>query len=296
MIKVVFVILNYNTYEDTIRLTNELLLDRHEDSRIIIVDNASPNESYNRLEEAFGQEKMVDVILAPANGGFAKGNNFGLRYAAKYEPEYVCVINNDVHFTWETIDKLCEIYGKLDKPAVISPIQMLPGNKIAPMGRMNTPTFVSYLRSYTVLLRPSKHQYCSNTKFENVQQVEWIPGAFCFISYKTFEFLGFFDECTFLYSEESFLAHKIKEYGMHSYIILNLTYLHEHSKTINSVASIRKQMKMKYDSKVLYLRKYSNSHISLKMVILNIAFHYYCTCLNIVHSIRKFFKNGTIRV
>ena len=131
MIKVLFLILNYKTYPDTIRVTNELLEAKRTDLKIIIVDNASPNESFQKISDAFYGNDLVDVIQSLENGGYAKGNNYGLRYAKRYAPEYVCIINNDVHFSWDTVDALLKIYGKLDKPAIISPIQMLPSGKIA---------------------------------------------------------------------------------------------------------------------------------------------------------------------
>lgn len=81
MIKVLFLILNYKSYLDTIRVTDELLEAKRRDSKIIIVDNASPNESFQKISEAFSENDLVDVIQSRENGGYAKGNNYGLRYA-----------------------------------------------------------------------------------------------------------------------------------------------------------------------------------------------------------------------
>ena len=98
MVRFVYLILNYQTFQDTIRLVNELLPSLGCDRRMIIVDNDSPNNSYQILQATFGKVQWIDVLKNACNVGFAKGNNYGLRYAEKYAPEYVCIVNNDVHF------------------------------------------------------------------------------------------------------------------------------------------------------------------------------------------------------
>lgn len=104
-------------------MTNELLLEIHDDSRIVIVDNNSPNGSYELLVNYFSGNPLVGIVKADVNGGFEKGNNLGLRYLAKYYPEYI--VNNDVHFSLKTIDSLCDVHEKFETPAIISSVQSL---------------------------------------------------------------------------------------------------------------------------------------------------------------------------
>ena len=181
MTKVLYLILNFKTYSDTIRVTNELLQTDRKDFKILIVDNASPNESFEEISKTFADNEYVDVILSPENGGYAKGNNFGLRYARKYSPEFVCIMNNDVHFSWDIIDSLCSIYGKLEKPAIISPLQKLPDGSILSFPEMRVPDLCYDIGMYTHLFRPKQHKYQSNTEFKNVQRVGFVPGAFLFV-------------------------------------------------------------------------------------------------------------------
>ncbi|WP_294633401.1 glycosyltransferase family 2 protein [uncultured Bacteroides sp.] len=270
MIKVLFLILNYKSYLDTIRVTDELLEAKRRDSKIIIVDNASPNESFQKISEAFSENDLVDVIQSRENGGYAKGNNYGLRYAKKYAPKYVCIINNDVHFSWDTVDALIEIYDKLDKPAVISPIQMLPDGKIASFPILKVPNFWYDIRLNSILFRIKKHVYKQNTRFENVQRVGIIPGAFLFTKYEIMEQIGFFNESTFLFCEERFLGKVVKDAGLNNYIILNLAYLHEHSKTINSEASLKMQRAMMHEGRVKFIKKYGK-YPTLQILLIDIV-------------------------
>ena len=75
------VILNYNSYQDTINLVQELQCQSlSENLRIIVVDNDSPNNSYEFLKELEDRFSNTVVLQTGENLGYAKGNNFGLEY------------------------------------------------------------------------------------------------------------------------------------------------------------------------------------------------------------------------
>lgn len=282
MTNVLFLILNYKTYKDTVRVVEELVTSGMPNIRILIVDNASPNNSLNILRDRYNGSSIVDVISSGENGGYAKGNNFGLRYAKRYAPEFVCVMNNDVHFTKETIYSLIDTYRILNKPAVISPVQYLPNNERAKFpSLLSLPSFISDAK-YLLGLSTKFHEYVANTDMPNIQEVAIIPGAFLFIKYDVFEQIGFFDERTFLFCEERFLARKVKDSGFSNYLVLDLSYLHEHSKTISSEASEKKQRELIQDGRIEYAKKY---YMPLNMVKVNLL-----RLLYIISEAIHFFK------
>lgn len=274
MTKVLYLILNYKTYSDTIRVTNELLQTAREDFKILIVDNASPNESFEAMSKAFADNDIVEVIMSPENGGYAKGNNFGLKYAHKFNPLYVCIINNDVHFSWDTVDAMCDIYEKVDNPALISPVQKLPGGKCPDFIEFKVPDLFYDLRMNTIFCKPKFHKYFSNTRWPNVQKVGYLPGALLFTKYSVFEKLGFFDESTFLFCEERFMGRAVEQAGLNNYVIFDLEYIHEHSKTINSEASSRKQRQFIHEGRKKYYDRYSRFPLlSKSMLTMSYLFH-----------------------
>lgn len=286
MIKVVYLILNYKTYSDTIRVTNELLQTDRKDFKILIVDNASPNESYEIISKTFVDNELVEVILSPENGGYAKGNNFGLRYMKRYNPEYVCIMNNDVHFSWGTIDSMCNIYEQLDKPALISPIQVLPDGSQLKFPEFRVPDLSYDIRLNTIFFRPKTHVYKSNTRWSNVQKVGYLPGALLFTKYTVFEKLGFFDEGTFLFCEERFTGKAVADAGLNNYIITDLTYLHEHSKTINTEASARKQRQLIHKGRKLYYDMYA-PFPKLYKLILTGSYHFHEIELALIRIVKR---------
>ena len=59
MKNIAFVILHYITYDDTIECVKSILNNRNlsKNSRIVVVDNGSPNESYRILEQEFQKDE-----------------------------------------------------------------------------------------------------------------------------------------------------------------------------------------------------------------------------------------------
>ena len=97
---ITYVILHYLAIKDTIAcvesIQNNVCANTSINTFIVIVDNASPNNSYLELEKRFGSCNSIKLIKNSENYGFAKGNNVGIRYATKdLDSDFVVVLNND---------------------------------------------------------------------------------------------------------------------------------------------------------------------------------------------------------
>lgn len=98
MIKLAIVILHYLTLEDTIECVNSFFskLDI-DDYKIVIVDNASPNNTGKQLSNIYANNNRIHIILSKVNLGFAKGNNLGFEYSKNIlNAEYIILSNNDI--------------------------------------------------------------------------------------------------------------------------------------------------------------------------------------------------------
>lgn len=92
-----FVILHYIVVEETITCVRSILENVSGDKKIIIVDNASPNNSFLALKDYFSDNEHIIVLHSPENIGFARGNNLGYDYAVKnFSPNFIIVMNNDM--------------------------------------------------------------------------------------------------------------------------------------------------------------------------------------------------------
>ncbi|WP_137663708.1 glycosyltransferase [Enterococcus hulanensis] len=116
-----FIVLHYVVREETISCVNSLQRLVGE-KKIIIVDNASPNNSGKELENFYSDVENVDVILLNKNVGFANGNNAGYTHAREnYHPETIVIMNNDIQIEQSNfISKIKDIYLS-EKYAVLGP-------------------------------------------------------------------------------------------------------------------------------------------------------------------------------
>ena len=238
--KIGIVLLNYNSFSDTIKLVENLQFQTMSyELQIVVVDNASPNKSYVHLKSLEKNYPNVVVLQTGENLGYAKGNNFGLNYLDKHiQPTYVAVLNNDIILTNDCFEKLVEKYQVLDSPAIIAPKQLDLNNKELLPHRLN-----SYLDDclnlffiFRLFYKRNALKYIDNSN-QRVMKVDMIPGSFMFVAFEKFKSMGFFYPNTFLFVEERFIAIKAKQMNLNNYIVLDETYIHAHSKTINTAFS-----------------------------------------------------------
>lgn len=104
MYKIAYVILHYITYEVTRDCIDSIINTGSSDSTgishdIIVVDNASCNDSLKNLNEHYEKYSNIHFIKADTNLGFAKGNNLGYDYAINtLHADFVIFANNDTLF------------------------------------------------------------------------------------------------------------------------------------------------------------------------------------------------------
>lgn len=132
MVGFCFIVLHYQGYDDTVECVNSIeKLDLYDESKIIIIDNASPNKSGERLYNKYRYDNHIDVLLNESNAGFSKANNKACEYAAKkYNPQFYIVMNNDIII--EDIDFLNKIRAEYDKSGffVLGPDIYNPNQRI----------------------------------------------------------------------------------------------------------------------------------------------------------------------
>jgi len=118
-----FVILHYLAEKDTIECIDSILENvDYANYDIIVVDNASYNDSINNIKARYQSVKKIHFIESEENLGFAKGNNLGFVYAkTKLHSDFICLINNDTIISQKDfISKTISIYNS-DGFAVLGP-------------------------------------------------------------------------------------------------------------------------------------------------------------------------------
>ena len=114
---VVAVVLNYLRPLDTLACLSSIRDSSYSSLRILVVDNASPDDSVNRIRNSHPD---IEVIESKINGGYAGGMNIGIRYAMKFSPEYLLLVNSDTIVAEDFIEKLVEVMNVHQRAAAVS--------------------------------------------------------------------------------------------------------------------------------------------------------------------------------
>lgn len=283
------VILNYCSANDVINNVNNLL-SFNKPFHIVVVDNASPDGSFQRIRDYFGEKSHVDILQTGSNLGYAAGNNYGIRYAAKcYDIETIAVINPDVTIpSSEIIEKLCTLLYSDEKCIFAGgcPLNHCNNDEPMPMGWDIPSASEIFLNSSLFAGSPDeKHQQrCMQIK-DGIYRVECIAGCFFVAKYSLFKKIGFFDEGTFLYNEENILGIKARQAGYHGLIDCDIKYYHNHPDKKKSISLQEKlnSIDSGFKSRVYLAKRYYTNLI--------VPFLYFAQALNKVFLLLSWCKH-----
>mgnify|MGYP000434755140 CR=1 FL=1 len=113
------IVLNWNLPGDTIACVRSLQRGLLAGSAIIIVDNASSDDSLRQFGEVFGDQVMV--VALESNRGFAGGMNAGIEAALQTGAGSVLLLNNDTIADGEMIARLREAAVMLPRAGILGP-------------------------------------------------------------------------------------------------------------------------------------------------------------------------------
>lgn len=252
------VVLNYNTYEMTINLVRSILEKKlNRDIKIIVVDNASTNNSMFYLEKL---PKDVELIINKENGGYAKGNNIGLKKALMYDSEYVLIMNNDIELEdLSVIDDMMQFMDSNVKIGAMSPaIINKDGIKDPPL-YINCPSFFDLTLG---IIRNNKKRYIFNDN--SISKIYAPRGSFMILRMESVKQINFLDENTFLYYEEPILAERLLQHGKECWHYGKKNVVHNHGATISNSIKKRATLNFLCDSFQYYLREYR--HMNALMI------------------------------
>ena len=268
------IILNYKTWETTINCI-ESIKNTSDGVKIYVVDNDSPNNSYDILLNKYKNDVNIDVIQSGMNLGYAKGNNVGATKAINDGYEILLFTNNDIIFEDEAIKKMANDLNRNDKVSSISPlIKSLKGEieSLPIVSRISTGDYVlsfTRLNKFIKLVRkesPIKEKYeLKVNKDYPLKEIYKFSGCCFMIKSQVFKEVGMFDDGTFMYFEEDILCHKLEERGYKSFHRSDAIIQHHHGKTTGSNNFfVDSEM---FKSEMYYFAKYREINFILLMFL-----------------------------
>lgn len=254
MKKVAVIILNYNSWRETlneITICVNVLNMNYKD--IIVVDNASPNDSALNLKKESGEKGFI-FLQSKENKGYSSGNNIGLRYAYDNKYEYALILNNDILFDDKMlVEKMLDIFSKNNHIAVVNT------DVFSPDGHMfnrdaKKPTFFDYTLG-TLMYRKRGRLIEDLGGYAYIYRPQ---GCCMMVDLNKMNEIDYMDEHTFLYFEEPILAERLLKKNYRCALCITSKIIHNHSTTINSNMDRRKRRHVVHKSFRYYLREYRN--------------------------------------
>lgn len=241
------IILNYNGYEDTLECVKSVEKSDYPNVKIVVIDNASQNDSYNVLRKSLNPN--VVLMKTEKNIGYAGGNNIGIKYAMDDGADYICVLNNDTIVKEDIFTKCLEELKRDVDISFISPVVLEFNQDIVQStgGDINIKTGNVTLNNNGARLN----------ELASKLECDYIGGACMMFRTEIIDQIGMIPENYFLFFEETEWCYKAKKMGMKN-VCITTTYLrHKGSASINAIHGLHGYLMER--NRVVFVRRNSKS-------------------------------------
>ncbi|ARU32537.1 glycosyl transferase family 2 [Sulfuriferula sp. AH1] len=226
------VIVNYRTPDLTLKCVASILAhDVAAAEDIVVVDNASPDDSFARLSAALSGVKLVQ---AANNRGYGAGVNIG---AAQCERDYLLVLNPDTYFEDGSLAKALAVLDNQPEVGLVGLDLVYPDGERQYSARR----FYSLLdvlgrrlpvgRYWPIKPRIDRHMMRSAWASGEPFDAEWVMGTGFLIRRDLFLQLHGMDEAYFLYMEDVDLCARVWQSGARVMCVPGARLVHDHQRS-----------------------------------------------------------------
>lgn len=218
----VFVVLpTYNSKKLVLSCLSYLkLVDKNNLSlSLVVVDNGSKDGTAEAIIKTYPDVKLIDNKI---NYGFAKGINYGLRFAYQQGADWILMLNDDTVLPKDFLQVLLKT-AILKNYFISGPKIKTLDKKIWSLGGILDPI------RFSGGLVGHGDQDKKNLK---ELKVDFISGTAMLVKRKVFEKIGFLDEDYFLYYDDVDFCYRALKKGFSSYIVPQSEIIHLETATI----------------------------------------------------------------
>lgn len=249
------VTVNWNGWKMTLECLAALRASRDADWHLVIVDNASSDDSRDHLRD-LGDD--VTLLASPVNGGWTGGNNMGVEWALAAGHEWLFILNNDAFVEPETLGRLRAVHTAVGGSAAIGPVHLTADGKDYDFLGMVDDAATGFPH----WLPP---QETDVTALPDPLPVVAIKGAGIFVDAASFKRVGRFDDQYYLNWDEVDWCFTARERGVPLFMTRTARIIHAGSASIGGHESALQTYFMARNS-LLFARK----HCSVRQRILHL--------------------------
>lgn len=254
------VILTYNTWDETVQCIESILKIKDCKYQVYVVDNASTQKISTECTKLI-DGKLVKYIYVEVNGGYAKGNNVGIRYALQDGCDAILIANNDIVFTDNIFTPMYSYLSENPNVGIVGPKVILEngmsqqtqlGCKMTVRGK-----YLNILRKtpFRIFSKNFVNEfYIDIDSLKKERKVYGVSGCCFMVTAKCLEKIGLFDENTFLYEEENIIGCKMDNAGLETMLLPYCIVIHKHSQSTKHAKPF--SFACIVESEMYYCRKY----------------------------------------
>jgi GT2 family glycosyltransferase len=274
MRKTRIIIVNYRTPGLVADCLHSLLGDvrAEPDCRVIVVDNASGDDSVSRLQTTIKAAgwTWAEVLPLDHNGGFAFGNNAAIRplHRSDDPPAYFHLLNPDTYIRPGAVSKLIDFMEG-------HPEVGIAGSGLEyPNGRPQCAAFhfhglLSELESgirFGPVTKVLQRWMVAPPPRDVPHRTDWVCGASMMIRNEVFDAIGLMDEGFFLYYEETDFCLRAKQAGWPCWFVPRSRVVHLEGQSTGATGAAVKRRRLPkfwFDSRRRYFRKHHGAGYEL---------------------------------
>lgn len=245
------VIVNWNSKDDLKECLESLSVINYKEIEIILVDNASKDDSLQFVKKNFPK---VAIVKSDKNLGFAGGNNLGFK---KCNGKYVLFLNNDTITTEDFLTPLVKFMEERTDVGIVQPKILFhrPGTslhqKINSVGSFLLNTGFLYHLDYGKPVKNMKAPY----------EIFSAYGACFLVRKKVIDKVGLFDTAYFAYFEETDFCHRVWLSGWKVMVFPGTCIYHKGAKTAKRLPTAFIQYHSFKNRLFTYLKNFDNVNL-----------------------------------
>ncbi len=290
MKKISIIIVNYKTSQMTLNcITAIIKVINSVPYEIIVVDNNSQDDSVKLFKNMHNNIKVIELHK---NLGYGTAINKAIKITSG---QFLVFLNSDIVLSEDFSQYLIDFYQKNNAGVLGIKLVGLDGKFQKTFGYFPSPMLI--VANHISFLRKINHPHLKRyaaIKSNNpeTQKIDWITGAFMFISKENFELIGGFDENYFMFYEDVDLCKRASALNLNNYYISEYYAIHNHCATVKSMPKGRYNFykAVEKESSLYYLEKYFPTKLPSVISILYIVFTFKLVIMLIKYSLQVISK------
>lgn len=209
--KLAVILVNYNGKGYNEACVDSILANNGvEEMKIIVVDNASQDDSMRQLEKRYAKDKRLALIWLDDNYGFSYANNVGIDRAREWGADHVLLLNNDTEIHPDMLRRLWDCAKSHPDSVVVPKIYYSDNRKC----------LWSAGGDFSTVIKKAKHTGLNETdvgQYDGEREIGFATGCCLWIPMEVIEEAGTLDERFFLYYEDTEYSFRLHQRGVPIY-------------------------------------------------------------------------------